>query len=216
MKEKFGLDTFTLKIIAVITMIIDHVGAFLVPECLILRIIGRISFPIFAFLIVEGFYHTRDVRKYMIRLGTFALISEIPFDLVGTGNILEFSHQNIFFTLFIGVLLMYFYGGQYSKEAKVGCVILLLLAGDIFRVDYGAWGILMIFCFYIFRERTKEKFISVAFINIFAFGLVQTFAVIALLPIYLYNGEKGRSMKYLFYAIYPVHLLILFFLKNIV
>lgn len=213
---KFGLDSFTLKIIALTTMIIDHIGAFLFPQYIIFRVIGRISFPIFAFLIVEGFYHTSDLKKYMMRLASFAIISEVPFDLVTTGKVLEFGHQNVFFTLLIGVLLMYFYESQYTKVAKAGCVILLLLAGDIFRTDYGAWGVLMIFCFYLFRNNVTGIVISIAFINIFAFGYLQAFAVIALLPICLYNGNKGKSMKYFFYAIYPIHLLILFLIKMII
>lgn len=212
---KIGLDSFTLKMIALITMIIDHVGAVLFPQYIIFRVIGRIAFPIFAFLTVEGFYHTRDVKKYMMRLAAFAVISEVPFDLVFYGKIPEFAHQNIFFTLFIGVFLMYLYGSQYSELAKAGAVVLLLLAGDIFRTDYGAWGILMIFCFYLFREHTVAKIVSVALINIFAFGYIQAFAVIALLPICLYNGKKGFSMKYFFYAAYPVHLLILFWIRMI-
>lgn len=212
---KSGLDSFTLKMIALITMIIDHVGAFLFPKYIILRVIGRISFPIFAFLAAEGFFHTRDLKKYMMRLAAFAFISEIPYDLISSGKILEFSHQNIFFTLFIGVFLMYTYSSQYSKAGKLGAVLLLLLAGDIFRTDYGAWGVLMIFCFYLFRDSMKEKIISVSFINIIAFGYVQAFAVIALWPISLYNGKKGRSMKYFFYAMYPLHLLLLLLVKMI-
>lgn len=211
---KIGLDSFTLKMIALITMIIDHIGAFLFPQYMILRIIGRISFPIFAFLVVEGFYHTRDVKKYMMRLAVFACISEIPFDLICTGKLLEFGHQNVFFTLFFGVLLMYFYDSQYMTAAKVGCVVLILLAGDIFRTDYGAWGILMIFCFYLFRDNLVGKVTSVSAINLIAFGSVQSYAVIAFLPIALYNGKKGFSMKYLFYAAYPVHLLILFWIRK--
>lgn len=142
---KFGLDSFTLKIIALVTMIIDHTGAVLFPQYPILRIIGRISFPIFAFLAAEGFYHTRNVKKYMLRLAGFAVLSEVPFDIVFYGKFFEPAHQNIFFTLLLGVMLMYFYGSQYSLASKAGCVILLLLAGDFFRTDYGAWGILMIF-----------------------------------------------------------------------
>lgn len=212
---KVGLDSFTLKIIALITMIIDHIGAFLFPQYILLRVIGRISFPIFAFLIVEGFYHTSNLKRYMMRLAAFAVISEVPFDLLQAGKILEFDHQNVFFTLFIGVLLMYVYEGPYSKIEKFGGLILLLLAGDIFRTDYGAWGILLIFCFYLFRDRKVEKNVSVALINIFAFGYIQAFAVIALLPISLYNGKKGTNMKYFFYAVYPIHLLILFIVRMI-
>lgn len=213
---KFGLDSFTLKIIALLTMIIDHVGAFLFPQYWELRIIGRISFPIFAFLVVEGFYHTKDLQKYMKRLAVFAVISEIPFDLVSTGRIFDIGRQNVFFTLFLGVLLMYFYESQYSKAAKAGCVILILLAGDIFRTDYGAWGVLMIFCFYLFRDSIWGKIASMVFINVFAFGFLQSFAVLALIPICLYNGERGLDIKYFFYAIYPIHLLLLFLIRIMV
>lgn len=210
---KFGLDGFTLKIIALIAMVIDHVGAFLFPEYLILRIIGRIAFPIFAFLAVEGFFHTSDVKKYMMRLAAFAVISEIPFDLVTTGKVLEFEHQNVFFTLLLGVMLMYFYGQQLSQAARIGCTILLLLPGDIFRTDYGAWGVMMIFCFYIFREKMWAQILSIALINVVAFGYIQAFAVLALLPICLYNGERGKSMKYFFYAAYPLHLLAIYLIR---
>ena len=213
LKRVFQCDGFTLKIVAIITMIIDHIGVIFFPNVIAFRVIGRISFPIFAFLIVEGFLHTRDVKKYMIRLGGFALLSEIPFDLAFHGTVLEFGSQNVFFTLFLGVVLLYFYGQQYSNAARVGCVILLLLAGDIFRTDYGAWGILMIFCFYAFHDRKVMQMLSVIFINVVAFGLLQSFAVLALIPISLYNGKRGLPVKYLFYIIYPAHLLVLFLIK---
>lgn len=213
---KIGLNSFQLKIIAVITMIIDHIGLFFFPEYIFFRIIGRISFPIFAFLVVEGFYHTSDILKYMIRLGGLAVLSEIPFDLLTTGRIFDLRHQNVFFTLLIGVILMYCYEKQYSTFSRVSALFLIMLAGDIFRTDYGAWGVLMIFCFFIFRERMAAKFVSVAVINILVFGYIQAFAVLALLPICLYNGEKGRSYKYFFYLIYPVHLWIIWIIKTMI
>lgn len=196
-------------------MIIDHIGAFLFPQYLGFRIIGRIAFPIYTFLIAEGFCHTRDVRKYMLRLGAFALISEIPFDLAATGKALEFTHQNVFFTLFLGVVLLYLYTSQYNKAARIGSIVLLLLAADFLRTDYGAWGVLMIFCFYIFRENMFGKVVSVSLINLVAFGSLQSYAALALLPICLYNGEKGRSMKYFFYIMYPAHLLVLYLIRII-
>ena len=213
---KLGINSFQLKLIAVITMIIDHVGLFFFPEHILFRIIGRISFPIFAFLIVEGFYHTRDIWKYMIRLGISAVLSEIPFDLLTTGKVFDLRHQNVFFTLLIGVVLMYVYEKQYSTFSKVSTVFLIMLAGDIFRTDYGSWGVLMIFCFFIFRERMAAKLISAAVINIVVFGYIQAFAVMALLPIYFYNGEKGRGYKYFFYLVYPVHLWIIWIIKTMI
>ena len=100
------LDSFQLKCIAILTMFIDHMGAVFFPGELMFRYIGRIAFPIFAFLLVEGYFHTRDVRRYMLRLGLFAVISEIPYYLAFRETILEFEHQNMFYTLFIGVDIM--------------------------------------------------------------------------------------------------------------
>lgn len=213
---KLGLNSFQLKVIAIVTMIIDHIGLFFFPQHILFRIIGRISFPIFAFLIVEGFYHTSDIWKYMIRLGGFAVLSEIPFDLLTTGKIFDLRHQNVFFTLLIGVILLYAYEKQYSAFSKVSTVFLIMLAGDIFRTDYGSWGVLMIFCFFIFRERIAAKLISVAVINVFVFGYIQAFGVLALLPIYFYNGEKGRNYKYFFYLIYPLHLWMIWIVKMMI
>ena len=101
------LDSFQLKWIAIITMLIDHVGAIFFPGNLVFRYVGRIAFPIFCFQLVEGFFHTRNIEKYMLRLGIFAIISEIPYDLAFRGNILDFEHQNVFFTLFLGILMLY-------------------------------------------------------------------------------------------------------------
>ena len=103
-------------------MIIDHTGAVLFPGELMFRYIGRISFPIFCFLLTEGFFHTKDVRKYMLRLGIFAVVSEIPYDLAFRGTVLEFEHQNVFFTLFMGVVMMYALekSGERSEERRVG------------------------------------------------------------------------------------------------
>ncbi len=100
------MNSFHLKMIAIITMLIDHTAAVLIPSntvlWLVMRCIGRLAFPIFVFLLVEGFYHTRDVKKYLLRMGAFALLSEIPFDLAFYGKVLEFTHQNIFLPYSLG------------------------------------------------------------------------------------------------------------------
>ena len=107
MNWKAGITSYQLKWIAIVTMVIDHMGAILYPTEMVFRYIGRISFPIFCFLLVEGFCHTHDIFGYMARLGAFALMSEIPYDLAFNGEVLEFTHQNVFFTLLLGVILMY-------------------------------------------------------------------------------------------------------------
>ena len=136
------------------TMLIDHVGAVLLPQYPILRIIGRIAFPIFCFLLVEGFMHTHDVIRYMTRIGLFALISEIPFDLLFYGRILDGTHQNVFFTLFIGLVMLYYLTKRYPAVLNFLMVILFMLFAEFLRTDYSSMGALTHFCvFWAFREK---------------------------------------------------------------
>ncbi len=123
-----GINSFQLKWIAVITMIIDHTGAVLFPDNMVFRYIGRIAFPIFCFLLVEGFFHTRDVRKYMLRLGLFALISEIPYDLAFRDTVLEFEHQNVFFALLLGVVMIW--NGSVQMYGAAATAFLIFYNGE--------------------------------------------------------------------------------------
>ena len=178
MEKKKGISGSTLKMIAIVTMLIDHIGAAVLARLLmvnglgelnqtntdaimqwlsangalywtytIMRMIGRVAFPIFCFLLVEGFLHTHDVKKYAMRLGLFALLSEIPFDLAFSSKILEFNYQNVFFTLFIGLLTMIAYRAVEEKEEwgqawKVILYILIVAAGraGVVTKDYVAPG----------------------------------------------------------------------------
>lgn len=209
-----GLNSFQLKCIAVITMIIDHTGAVLFPTNLLLRYIGRISFPIFCFLLVEGFFHTRDVRKYIVRLGAFALISEIPYDLAFRRTVLEFEHQNVFFTLFIGVIMMYVLEKSAELPIKVIDVLLAMWFASFLCTDYRFKGILLIAIYYFLRENRLGKFGFGAVWNFIWNWKVQMYGAIASIPIALYNGQRGPSMKYFFYVFYPAHLLVLYFLAG--
>ena len=213
--EKIKIDSFTLKMIAMLSMLADHIGAVLFPEQILFRVIGRLAFPIFAYTLVEGFFYTHDIQKYMCRIGILALVSEIPFDLTASGKILEFGHQNIFFTLFIGLVMMYFLMKSSGKFEMVTVSLVSFLIADLLRTDYGGIGVLMILCFYLFRDDMLWKTISILFVNIALMGGVQVFGVLALIPIYLYNGTQGKKMEWLFYGFYPVHLLALFLIKMI-
>ena len=194
-------------------MLTDHIGAVLFPSALWLRFIGRIAFPIFCFLLVEGFYHTRDVKKYALRLLAFCFISEIPFDLAFNGAVLETGSQNVFFTLFLGLVMMWLMKkceDSYKYKAFIVLVFIVCAGAAAFlSTDYSAGGILIIFIFYYFREKTLLKFILFGIVSYVFFGWIEMFCLIAIIPILLYNGERGPSMKYVFYAFYPVHLLIL-------
>lgn len=180
---------------------------------LMLRLIGRIAFPLFCFLLVEGFQKTRDVRKYMARLAVFALISEVPFDLAVSGTVVDFSHQNVYFTLLIGLLFLYICDELMKKQKKgiwlVGAMFGTMLLAEVLHTDYASIGVLVIIIFYLFRmERMKSGIFACALLA-FA-GLDEIVSFLSLIPIKLYNGERGRQMKYFFYAFYPVHLLVLY------
>lgn len=204
------LDSFQLKCIAIVSMALDHTGAVLYPSQIWLRCLGRIAFPIFCFLIVEGFFHTHDVRRYMGRLGVFALISEIPYDLAFRGVPLEYAHQNVFFTLLIGIGMMVLL--ERNREWLVKAVILLLAMwlAVLIRSDYNFRGVLLIFVFYIFHESRWLAVTAGGFWNFLYQGVIQKYGVLSVLPLALYNGERGRKMKYFFYIFYPAHLLLLY------
>lgn len=255
------MSTFVLKIIAITTMLIDHIGAmFLTGDLLwyaITRSIGRLAFPIFAFLIVEGFYHTSNVKNYLKRLGIFAIISEIPFDLAfysnnyGTdfikdmklafsGNDLAFtdvflknllSHQNIFFTLFLGLMAIYFMSmveKKYSKQVFIsnvldGLITIGFCAAAVFlHTDYDMRGILLIVAFYLFRGSKLLTTISLLIVAGVLFRdqngqiTIQILSAFAMIPIAFYKGAKGKSLKYFFYVFYPAHLLLLYIIDKLV
>lgn len=212
----FKLNSFALKIIAIITMAIDHIGAVFFPETIIFRIIGRLSFPIFCFLLVEGFYHTHDVKKYMIRMGIFALISEIPFDLAFNGTVTSLFHQNVFFTLFLGLVVIYILNQPFHVLAKVSGTIFIMVLSEFLRTDYSSTGIMMILLFYAFKEQLFLKVLTVSGLNFFLMGGIQSFGALSMIPISLYNGKQGLKVKYIFYIFYPLHLFIIFILRYVI
>lgn len=211
-----GLNTFTLKIIAIVSMLIDHIGHIFFPEVVIFRIIGRLAFPIFAYVLAEGFVYTRDVKKYLLRLGIFAILSEIPYDLAIMDAILEFSHQNVFFTLFFGVLMLWLMTKTNNMILQYGIVAVAVLLCQFMNTDYSDIGILMIFIFSVFRQRRIEKLLVVGLILVGLTSGIQLYALFALALIALHNGEQGPKIKTFFYLFYPTHLLILYIVHLIV
>lgn len=226
-----GLSGSALKTIAIVTMLIDHIGAAVLARLLIagqggdllyqiylvLRTIGRIAFPIFCFLLVEGFEHTRDRKKYALRLFAFALISEVPFDLAFSSTVLEFEHQNVFFTLFIGLLTMMGFHAieqkvEWSPVARGIALSAIMFAGMgaayFLHTDYDAKGVMCIIALYVFRKIPGAQILA----GCIAFGWWEITALVAFIPIAFYNGKRGWNMKYVFYLFYPVHLLILYFI----
>lgn len=224
LKERISLTSFDLKLIAIITMTIDHVGAGLFPYANLggvayLRVIGRLAFPIFCFLIVEGFFHTRDIKKYMFRLMIFALLSEVPFDMLfnPTGNV--WVMQNIFCTLFLGLVAIYLMDlakekwGQYTSSTSLAQIIVVLVFGIIAylaKVDYGELGIAYLVIFYLYRGRNLQLFLVLIAINILFGGVnIQIVSVLAVPILACYNGKLGPKAKYLFYVYYPLHIAVI-------
>lgn len=209
------LSGFQLKCIAILSMALDHTGAVLFPQEIWLRCAGRLAFPIFCFLIVEGFVHTHDVYRYMARLGVFALISEIPYDLAFRGVCLEFAYQNVFFTLLIGIVMMKLLSVTRLWPEKAAILILAMWLAVVLRTDYNFRGILLIFMLYVFREQKLLAAAAGGLWNFLYTGTIQRYGVFSAVPMLLYNGKPGRRMKYFFYIFYPAHLLILYGISRI-
>ncbi len=209
-----------LKMVAMIAMLCDHLAvAFLQGEpYLAMRIIGRMAFPIFAYFIVQGFLHTSDYKKYFVRVGIFALISEIPFDLAFSGKVLELHSQNVMFTLLIGLSMLYFLDRWEENDwARGGALLAGCLCGIVLRVDYSWFGVAVIGLFYLLRSSQRMYQLIVFGLLFFSYGGLECFGIIGVLGTLLYReeGEVLPLPRYLFYLFYPVHLTLLFFLNRI-
>ena len=224
MKKYRVLDGTALKLIAMLSMILDHLGDNFFPDQLWMRALGRIAMPIFAFCVAEGFIHTRDRKKYLLRMGLFACVSEIPFDLVTAGKVLEFSHQNIMATFFWAILGLLCYekvrekiGGKLRLPACA--LVLLFFAGAslVIRLDYSLLAVGLIFVFYLLRSKKQELQIGagMAFHALLRNVGLYWFGLLGFLPLFLYNGERGRGLKWLFYLFYPGHLLLIFVVRQL-
>ncbi len=254
MTERKGISGSTLKIIAIITMLVDHTAAVLVGRVLVSmgivavgdytpayiaelfqaegtavgityvlyqimrRVIGRLAFPIFCFLLVEGFQKTRDKQKYAGRLLVFAILSEVPFDLAFHAMVWYPEGQNVFFTLLLGFLMMTVLSRLMQAKIQLWLLwtgVAAVFAGtavlaELVQCDYGAKGIFAVLLLYLFRKNKREQLLA---------GCVGFFwkvmAMFAFIPIAFYNGKRGLKLKYVFYAFYPLHLLILYILTKI-
>ena len=243
MAKKFKLETtsFSLHMMAMIFMLCDHLWGTIIPGNDWLTCIGRLTFPIYAFLIVEGYFHTKNLKKYICRLLVFAVLSEIPFNLA-MGSSLFFSiHQNVLWSFLISIGLIHW--NEKVKERKlwkrilVGIITLCIasIVGIITFVDYYNAGILMVLVFYFFKDKKwwcyLGQLVCMWYINFEMLGGLsyevnlfgqthfiarQGFALLALIPIWLYRGKQGyhsKALQYTYYAFYPVHLLILGLIK---
>lgn len=232
---KKPLTGSALKWIAILTMLIDHAGACLIEVFVMnaygtsplagrltgeqimawydfdvyLRLIGRIAFPIFCFLLVEGAVHTRNMGKYMLRLALFAILSEVPFDLAFHNMLIFTGSQNVYLTLALGLAAVWILKGWKMEKWRLPVGLLLpAFAARLLQTDYGAVGVLVIVLMYLFREMPWIRAAACVFVLV-TFHSLEWPAVFSFLLIALYNGERGRQPKYFFYGFYPVHLLVL-------
>ena len=225
-----------LKIIAMVCMLIDHLWATVVPGNMWMTCVGRIAFPVFAFQVAEGYAHTKNFKKYLLRMLLFAVISELPYNLMAGGYWFSPFGQNVMFTFCLALLLIRLIDKARAKHWVWGLAATVIGAfagyfvGMLTFVDYYGFGILMVLVFWLFREVRFGRIIMLAaviYINCVMMGGLhlefilfgreflfpqQGFAVLAMIPIFLYNGRRGLESKwfqYLGYAFYPAHMLIL-------
>jgi len=226
---KKGISSDLLKWIAIITMFIDHIGAAVVEKTNIillpygkvldysLRFIGRLAFPIFCFLLIEGFYYTRSRKKYLCNLLLFAIVSELPFEISFLGEIV-FGFRNVYWTLAIGMAVLLALEKIREKELQnQGAWVILSVAvgavlAEVLHTDYGAVGVFLIFILYKLQKDRKEQCIVGAVTMAY-----EITAPIAFWLIYKYNGvRRQKKLKYFFYAFYPLHLLLLYWVRTLI
>lgn len=243
--KNFELTAAVLHIIAMTLMLMDHLWATLLPAKEWLTCAGRVAFPIFAFMAVEGYFHTRSFKKYILRMLLFAVLSEIPFDLMYGGTWFYPVHQNVLWTFLLSLLGVWLME-QVRKKGKTWmyllvCVLVVLaglVLGTLCMVDYYGAGVLTVFVFYFLHGRKWWCFLgqlaALYWLNVELLGglmyPVQLFgmefelcqqglALLALIPIWLYRGRQGyhsKSFQYLCYAFYPVHMLLLVVVLNFI
>ncbi len=223
--KKRGLSQEWLKLIACISMLIDHVGAVFFPDVVFLRILGRAAFPIYCFLLVEGICHTGNPRRYAGRLALGAIVSELPFDLLFWG-VPTLAHQSVMLTLLLGFCM-----AQWMRHSRLRILPLLLcgLAAEFLQTDYGITGILIIYLFLVTRDIPHRILLQGILLGLICWTSnsavltirtlripIEFFAVAAMVPIAAYSGEKRSRSPHLqraFYLFYPVHMCVLLLIR---
>ena len=244
MKKTFDLSAAALHILAMTFMLMDHLWATLLSSQMWLTHVGRLAFPIFAFLAVEGYFHTRSFKRYALRMLLFAVLSEVPFDLMYGGTVFYPVHQNVIWTLLLSLLGIRLMEAARAKGKRwlyvltcAAVVVLGFALGTLGMVDYYGAGVLTVFAFYFFRERKwwclLGQLVALYWLNVVVLGgqmypvtlfgreielCEQGLALLALVPIWLYRGRQGhhsKAFQYACYAFYPAHMLVLALLTMI-
>ena len=225
------MSSFALHIIAMIFMLCDHMWATIL-DYEWLTCIGRIAFPIFAFLITEGYIHTSNINKYIKRMVIFAIITEIPFNLMVSASPIYPFHQNVLWTFVISLLTLKYLNFDNTKNIfkSILIIILAIIIATVTMCDYFGAGVMMVVGFYIFRKSKLLQLLMMIYVNMillqgYSYPIdiagytyyfpQQGFALLSLIFIWLYNGKQGYHAKWFkifCYAFYPLHMLILYIL----
>jgi len=258
MEKRPEITGYGLKLIAVITMLIDHIAVGLLLNLspfqeniitmdysnnyyrlyAIMRLVGRMAFPIYCFLLVEGFYHTRNIKKYAARLLTLAIASEVPFDLLFRGSVFDLTYNNVIWSLLLGLLTLCLI--DYLKNAKYGalskfipcdCISYVLMALVLFgamylakiaNLDYSESGIITIVAMYACYGYTRRSHLislslGIVLLTVFS-STIELAAFVLLIPMFFYKGNQGTNTELsrrFFYLFYPVHIVILWIIRSV-
>ncbi|MDO4582059.1 MAG: TraX family protein [Bacillota bacterium] len=217
-----ALNSFQLKLLACAFMLIDHIGYLLLPQYLFLRVIGRLAFPIFAYMLANGWRYSGDRRKYLLRLLLFAVLFQ-PLYSICMNDAQLFLRLNILFTLALGLLCIICYQYLCGKDIDWRIAALIAVPFAVFaqltHLEYGAYGLLLIFTAHLFFERELQLTLAwmavsaLAVIGLTGMRELQLFALAALPLLSMYNGERGRGSRWLFYGFYCLHIPLLYLLR---
>ena len=209
------LTSNQLKVLAMVTMTLDHIGVQLFPGVLWLRVAGRLAMPIYAWMIAEGCAHTRDRKQYLLRLAGLALVCQLVY-FFAMGSL----YQCILVTFSLSILLIYAIDSGSPLLGAGAFLLVLFLTGFLpnrlpgFYIDYSLWGVLTPVAVYFGRNKwEKLLFCGLALVMLAAAhsGFTQWLALLSLIPLALYNGKRGkRKIKWFFYLYYPIHLVVIY------
>jgi len=231
-----GLSNDKLKIVALVTMVIDHIGAYLLPNVIFLRIIGRISFPIFAFMVAEGCRYTKNKKRYLLNMAVLSAVTYLLFYPVSSSKFLRIP-----FTFTFSVVLIYalqnfslkWHNGS-TTEKIISLAILLSAFSAVavicynFKVDYGLYGCLVpVYISFVWigngmpGSKRKNSFkealfmLAIGLLCVYMkYGGVQIYSFFAIPLLCTYNGKRENILpKYFFYIFYPLHLAVIFAVK---
>lgn len=249
-EKKFEITGTGIKALAAATMLIDHIGAGLLLYWLrqqttytgqiaqletlywTMRRIGRMAFPLYCYMLVEGYLHTKDLKKYVLRILAMGLISEVPFDLALKWKPVDWAHNNVMWELSLGLTVLLLMDTvlykledvisdyQVRRMLRVAVMLLGMLIGHLTRFDYSAGGIACISVMYFLYGDTKEQRLMSYAAGVLMLALmcgeIEVFAFAMLIPIYFYEGHRGRDSKALrvfFYTFYPIHLIAIYLVR---